>query len=179
MVQVFDFNKFKENKKKKEIERVEILNNQSYFFSLGEDVEVNFGGAFIREIVNKKEENRENIIQAIHNIHKDQVVKCWNELPPEISNFYANMLISQETILYNCMNYIEDQETLDSCFEEDSEFVEIIPLLVVVIMAVSYEKHDYEKMEKDNYLKIGPSIDKLIKNKYYNQVLSVLDNKEK
>lgn len=174
MDNVLDLQRFKKEKEKKALERESMLNNQSYFFSLDENVEVNFGGAFVREIIKDKEKNREKIVQVIHKIHRDSIEKCWDELPPEMSNLYATMLISQETSLYQCLEIIKDQETLDSCFEEESEFIVVIPLLMGIIMAVSYEKDDYARMEKDNYLKIEPSIDELMNSKYYKELLDIL-----
>lgn len=179
MDNVLDLQKFKKEKEKKILERESMLNNQSYFFSLDENVEVNFGGAFVREIIKDKEKNREKIVQVIHKIHRDSIEKCWDELPPEMSNLYATMLISQETSLYQCLEIVKDQETLDSCFEEESEFIVVIPLLMGIIMAVSYEKDDYVRMEKDNYLKIEPSIDELMNSKYYKELLDIIKWKRK
>lgn len=169
---VVSFADFKGNKENKEIVKDDIqeneIQNSSYYFNLN-GVLVEFGGAFIRDLLEKREQNLEEILTFVT---KEQVAnkKYIAEVHEKDSVNYRmlNVMIDTQTkSIVSALNYMDTPEKVNKMFEMDSEHFQIISLVFTVLMSRSYTEFDYYKMEKNHFMKISPSIEHLLENPIY------------
>lgn len=157
------------------------LENESYYFQI-EDVSIEFGGAFARDLIAKKKENLERIKMVVSRLTEKTKLDIMEDVPDDspvakdAADFIVNLLKLQEEVILQCLIVLNTQQDMSDLFEEDSRYLAITPLLLTTIMAVSYVEFNYMKMEKDNYLKISPSIESLLNNKIYKEISELSDS---
>lgn len=162
-----------ENVKLEEVQRP--LDDVAYHFSLGW-MDLNFGGAFVRDLIKNLDKNREVITQALRNnieLGKEHFANALDKEDPDYI-LIKKAMDEQDILIMNIINTLKTPHDLDAMFDDDSKYIHIIGFVIMVIMVYSYSQFDYHRMERDNWMKMSLTVEDLMASDVYKAIQSMV-----
>lgn len=148
-----------ESRKKNVSGNTEKVLNQSYFFG-DEGTEVHFGGAFVRSILEKLEENKEIIIEMTNKLEEDnkkgmteQEGLSFKEKEVLISYVNHTFLLIKKTL-----ETMKTPDDFDNFMSEESKELSVMSIVISLIIACSYNELDIRRMIKQKWLMLTSDI---------------------
>lgn len=175
-MKVVDISEFRKNKIKSEKTAVKIESppiDSSYHFS-SISVRVDFGGAFVRSLIENLEENREKVLKSLEISHYGSIHVLESMLDKEDEKYKAliEALNKQRVLTQSIVDEMKTPEDFDEMFQEGSKYLNVIGYVITIIMAHSYSQFDYYKMKKDNWLQLSTSVEEFINLPFYKEVVA-------
>jgi GTP1/Obg family GTP-binding protein len=137
------------------------LSQESYYFHMG-DARIDFGGAFTRDIVAKLNENRDLVKHKLTIFYKEQIEVLKNVSNPteHLKALRATMEEVNELTM-SALDKLQTPENMESLMTE-GQYPRVMPILLSVIMHVSYVNFDLIRMQKQNWCAIDNSTEDLL-----------------
>lgn len=149
----------------------DMLANTSYYYSLNE-LEVRFGGAFVKDIISKIEENKVEILKSIE-ISNDRSKYYLSKALDEDDKRYKLLLKTledQEVLMDEIINNIKTPYDLDEMFREGSKHLKIIGFVLTIAMVHSYTQFDYHRMLRDKWIELSIPIEEFMSSQLYEEI---------
>lgn len=161
MSKVIEFNRKSAYTKKVKESKPSTAGNESYFFSV-EGIRLDFGGAFVRDILTKLEEKREFISSLVGKILDSDLNKLKNiekqEFDDELIAELEMAVIKTAEVYKEILTELKTPEDFDRIFSTKSHKLVLTVEILTIVMCLSYTEFDVRRMEKDNWLAIGGTI---------------------
>lgn len=164
-----------------------------YFVKVG-GYRVDFGGAFLKDIVKKLGENQDKVLGFYDRAYGrvvDSLESQLKEIGAELNKVkievniqqgkdyvvfdeFTENIMKEKELIKSFIKSLTTAEELDTAFDETSKYLGVVGDVVSVIMAVSYTQFDYYRMEKDNWLMLGVDVDTFMENEKFKEVHELL-----
>lgn len=142
--------------------------SESYFIHVGhqEDdiLRVDFGGAFVRDLIEKLEINREAVLTAVTNHNKEYIPNLYKQagLDDESIELVKELFLNNIKMLEEATDIMKTQEDFDNMMSQGSIYLMLMPELISAIMYCSYTEFDLRRMVKQRWLMINKRPDEFL-----------------
>lgn len=156
------------------------LTNSSYFFNFM-NVTVNFGGAFVRSLLENIEKHKEEISGVFEMSTKltEENLALFAEQEPELHEKLAASVRHQDVLIQDILHKVKTPQDFDDLFKEGSEYLSVVGFVLTIVMVKSYSQFDYHRMIKNNWLHINEPVEEFINSPVYKEIKDAYTQNEK
>lgn len=172
---IIDLNKFRQDKliSSDVVEPDKSLDGSTYYFSIN-SIRVDFGGAFVRDLIEKIDQNKVEILSTIESINESNEDQLDDVSSNNEYEILKDRLSKQNLLMNEVVNSLETPHALDEMFQEGSKYLSIIGLLLTIVMVNSYSEFDYYKMMRDDWIIMTSSVEDFINGQTYQEIKALV-----
>lgn len=173
-MKIININKIKEDKIQKNKDVQNTLDDVAYYFSLGW-VDVNFGGAYVRNLIEQLNKNKETILKVFKKNSDLNRAKLNSVKSKKFKEDPAYLLVEdavnkQEALFDEIINSLKTPHDLNAMFDDDSKYLPFIGFVLMVIMVHSYSEFDYYLMLRNRWMNLSLTVENFMNSPEYKRI---------